>query len=118
MLIKKIFSIPPNKNLLSNKVDCFLFNNLLCVNVHLNEIMVFRLPNENNDIPLPIEVVHMQTSLEEGKYYIGMWINSSLNKLSILFCENNIVKLQIKKIRTNRRYYYHYNSYSFSRECS
>lgn len=101
MLIKKIFSIPPNKNLLSNKVDCFLFNNLLCVNVHLNEIMVFRLPNENNDIPLPIEVVHMQTSLEEGKYYIGMWINSSLNKLSILLCENNIVKLQIKKININ-----------------
>ena len=94
MLIKKIF------NGYQKKVDCLLYSNILCLNVNMKEIFVFRLPNEDNDIPYPIELVNLKEE-KENRYFIGMWMNSSLNKLSVLYSENSYVKLKIMRVNIN-----------------
>ena len=79
MLIKKIFNI--NEELFDFKlIDCYLFNNILCININYKEIILFHLPNE--EIPLSFQILNLKA--EKEFYFIGMWINSSLNKLSIL----------------------------------
>ena len=79
MLIKKIFNI--NEEIFDFKlIDCYLFNNILCININYKEIILFHLPNE--EFPLSFQILNLKA--EKEFYFIGMWINSSLNKLSIL----------------------------------
>ncbi len=95
MLIKKIFQNPNPKNF---PIDCFLYNNILCVNVHKEEIFVFHLPTEEQ--PFPIELIHLNQKNVFNDYFIGVWINNSLNKLSLLSYQDNSVNLKIMKINS------------------
>ena len=100
ILIKKDFShIKITQPILNNKVDCFLYKNILSVNVLRKEMFVFRLPDQV--LQSPIEVKHL-TQRNENEYYIGMWINSTLSKLSVLIYTPQGVKLEIFKVNVNK----------------
>ena len=94
MLIKNIFNIN-EENYDFKFIDCYLFNNILCININYKEIILYHLPNE--EIPLSFQILNLKA--EDKFYFIGMWINSSLNKLSILKYNNEKnLFLEIMKI--------------------
>ena len=98
MLLKKAFE----KNTQNKKfsiIDCLIYNSILCINVHNKDIYIYRLSSE--DFKYTCEIARIENKLQDAThYYIGMWINSSLTKLSLLTYNENHVDLDIMKIDT------------------
>ena len=98
MLIKKIFQTPNPKNF---PIECFIYHNILCVNIHKEEIIIFHLPTEEQ--PFPIELIHLNQKNISNDYFIGAWVNNSLTKLSLISYQDKCVNLKIMKINNKQQ---------------
>lgn len=87
MLLKKTF----REN--TKIIECLLFQNILCINVNQTDIYAYQLPIEEDNVAVSYELIHIKTE-NKFEYIIGMWINSGINKISVLLHDSH-VKLKI-----------------------
>lgn len=107
MLLKKEFQANNISNNEDVSVDCYLYNNVLCIIYNKENLFVYYLTVNNNDQSnssnkKTYEICNVRSNINVKEYFIGVWVNLAVTKISILSVRNNCLNLDICKLDANK----------------